>query len=202
MVRHGETEYNSSKRLGGSVDIGLNPLGLAQIERLRARLAGEKIDAVCASTLQRAQDSAKLILNGRGINVRICPELSELNYGDAESLTFSELKERFPDVAKAIINRDCDLCFPNGEGFKDLEKRIRSFMKQLEQYHPDQTVLIVSHSGPLILLVCLLLGMGVDGWWHWRMDNAGLSVIDTYPEGAVMSLFNDVSHLDGLKPKA
>ena len=89
-----------------------------------------------------------------------------MNYGDAESLTFSEITERFPDIAMALKTGTATFGSRHGEGFKDLEKRIRSFMQRLDRYASDQTVLIVSHSGPLILLVCLLMGMGVNGWWH------------------------------------
>jgi alpha-ribazole phosphatase len=201
LVRHGETEFNELRRFGGATDATLSRAGYEHMEKLRDRLSAERIDAICSSNLQRAKVSAGIISAGHNVPVEICPELSEINYGLAETLTFTEISQQFPDVAQAIINRDCGLCFPGGESFSDLEKRVQVFIKRLEGYSPEQKVLIVSHSGPIIMLVCLMLGMGVEGWWHLRLDNASLSIIDNYKEGAILSLFNDTSHLNSLKPE-
>jgi len=195
LVRHGRTEYNHAQKFMGHTDVDMSREGYRQIEKLRDRLAGVKIDAVCSSNLMRARVSAEIITAGRNLEISACPELREINYGDAEGLTFDEISRRYPEVGKAMIDRSCLISFPGGECFNDLEIRIRKFIKDLERYAPEQTVLIIGHSGPLTLLVCFLMDASRETWWHLHMDNASLSIIDTYKEGAILSLFNDVSHL-------
>jgi broad specificity phosphatase PhoE len=43
-----------------------------------------------------------------------------------------------------------------------------------------------------------LIGLGIESYWKLRVDNCSLSVVDTYPEGAIVSLLNDVCHLSEL----
>ncbi len=68
-------------------------------------------------------------------------------------------------------------------------------MDRLNKHASSETILIVSHSGPLKVLVCLLLGIDQSHWWQIRCDNASLSIVETYPQGAIINLLNDISHL-------
>lgn len=195
LVRHGHTEFNHKQKFMGHTDIDMSPEGYRQIEKLRDRLALVKIDAVCTSNLLRARTTAGIITAGRNLEITSCSELREINYGQAEGLTYDEISRDYPEVGQAMIDRSCLISFPGGECFSDLEARIRTFTQELRRYSSEQTILITGHSGPLTLLVCFLLGASREMWWHLHMDNASLSVVDTYKEGAILSRFNDVSHL-------
>jgi broad specificity phosphatase PhoE len=65
-----------------------------------------------------------------------------------------------------------------------------------EQPGENKTVLVVAHGGILGVLLCDLMGMDLNHLWKWRIDTCSVSILDIYPEGAIMSLFNDVAHLD------
>jgi len=198
-VRHGQTELNTSFKFAGSIDSELSPGGYKQIEKLRDRLADEKIDAVICSDLKRAKESAAIIAAGRQLELHTYPELRELNYGKLEGLTFGEIHHNYPDVSASIDKHDYLVNFPGGECFGDLEKRIGTMVVELKGYPADQTILVVTHGGPLRMLVCKLLETGVELWWRLRIDNASLTIIDMYPDGAILSLLNDVSHLNNPK---
>lgn len=199
IVRHGNTEYNSSRKFCGITDIDMSPAGYKQIERVRDRLAKEKIDAVYCSDLKRARASAEIIMQGRKLNINAVPELREMNYGRCEKLTWDEISKDFPDVSKGMIARSLELNFPDGESLRELGSRIKKFAKVLKRHAPEQTVLVVGHSGPLGALVCELLEFGIGTFWRLYLDNASLSIVNTYPDFAILNLLNDVSHLDGLK---
>jgi len=158
-------------------------------------LAGEKIDVVYSSDLKRAMATAEGITAGRNVDIIPCPELREINYGGCEGLSFKEISECYPDVAEKCINFTLQLEFPEGESFEGFIERASKFLDKLEEHDQSQTILIVSHSGPLKVLVCRLLGIGLEHWWQVRIDNASLSIVDTYPRGAIISLLNDVLHL-------
>ncbi len=196
LVRHGVTEYNSTRRFAGHNDIEMSIEGYRQVEKLRDRLANEKINAVYCSDLKRARATAEVISTGREVEIVRCPELREINYGDAEGLTFKEISQRYPELAQAITDFSLEkIRFPGGESFEEFITRTIKFTDRLNNYLPEQTILIVSHSGPLRVLLCDLLGLDQSHWRQFRLDLASLSVVETYPRGAILSLLNDVSHL-------
>ncbi len=195
LVRHGITEYNSSRRFAGYTDAELSADGIWQVERLRDRLAEEKIDAVYSSDLKRAMSTAEVISSGHEVEIVSCSELREINYGDIEGLTFEEISNQYPELAKSIRNFSLELSFPGGENFKGFIARTCRFLDRLNEQAQEQTILIVSHSGALRTLVCDLLGLEQSNWQKFRMDNASLSIINTYPKRVILNLFNDTSHL-------
>ncbi len=195
LVRHGTTELNSAHMFQGHSDIELSAEGLKQAEKLRDRLADEKIDVVYASDLRRAVVTAEIIASTHKLNITTCPELREINYGKVEKLTFDEIKSLYPKVAEMCVDWSLSLQFPEGEGVVELEQRINKFLERLKQHSPEQTVLIVAHGGPLRVMVCSLLGIALEHWRQIYIDLASLSIVHTYPEIAVLALLNDVSHL-------
>ena len=194
-MRHGITEFNSTRRFAGYSDIEMSTTGYGQVEKLRDRLANEKIDVVYSSDSRRALATAELISTGRNVEIVPCTELREANYGEVEGLKFDEIKRLYPDVADSITNFSLQLRFPGGESFADFIERTSRFLDRLNKHAPSETILIVSHSGPLRVLVWHLLGISQEHWWQIRIDNASLSIIDTYPRGAIVSVLNDISHL-------
>jgi len=196
LVRHGETELNSAERYWGQSDVKLSPLGLRQAERLHDRLATEKIDAVYSSDLQRALATAKIIASGHRLNVTICAELREINFGELEGLNFEEISQRFPEfTAKWRVQRDTDIEFPGGESLAQLHSRVGNFVGRLQKGKAEETVLVVAHAGVLRSLICQLMEIGLRYIYQIRLDLASLSIVETYPEGAILSLLNDTSHL-------
>ncbi|MFC1982145.1 histidine phosphatase family protein [Chloroflexota bacterium] len=195
LVRHGITEFNSNRRFAGYSDMELSATGCKQVERLRKHLAKENVDAVYSSDLKRALMTAEVICSGPRKDIIACPELREVNYGDAEGLTFQEISRLYPEVAELIANFSLQIKFPGGESFRGFIERTVKFLDRLKEHAPPETLLIVSHSGSLKVLVCHLLGIDQKHWRQIRIDNASLSIIETYPQGAIINLLNDTSHL-------
>lgn len=188
LVRHGETELNSAQRYWGHTDVDLSLVGVRQAEQLRDRLATERIDLVYASDLKRAFLTAEIIASRHQANIITCPELRETNFGELEGLTFQEISQLYPEVTQAWSNWSLTLKFPGGESIVELNRRVGKFLKRLQKHISDETILIVAHSGPLRLLICQLLGIEP---WHWRqirLDLASLSILETHPQGAILSL--------------
>lgn len=200
LVRHGITEYNSTRRFAGYSDIVMSADGYRQVERLRDRLVNERIDTIYSSDLKRAVATAEVISRDRTVDIVACPELREINYGDAEGLTFQEISHKYPELAELITNYDLQLEFPGGESFSGFITRTCALIDRLnEQLLDERTTLIVSHSGPLRTLICHLLGIGQSHWRKFRIDNASLSIIETFPKRVILSLLNDTFHLRELR---
>ncbi len=195
LVRHGITEYNSGRRFMGYSDVGLSTIGRQQIERLGDYLKDEKIDAVYASDLKRTMTSAEIIIGNRDLNIVPCPELREVNYGTCEGLTFSEISRNYPDVAEKCIHFTLELEFPEGERFREFIDRSSAFLERLKGHKSGDTILVVSHNGPLKVLICRLLDIGMEHWWQISVDVASLNIMDIGPRGAILARLNDVSFL-------
>lgn len=195
LVRHGETELNSAQRYWGRTDVKLSAAGLRQVERLRDLLAAEKIDAVYSSQLSRARVTAETIISGHSLEIVTCPELQEVNFGKLEGLTFAEVSQLYPEVTRLWIERDPGLRYPDGESIREFNRRVSQFLSRLEKHTPEETLLVVAHSGSLRVLICHLLGVEVEHWRQFRLDLASLSILETYPQGAIINQLNDVCHL-------
>jgi len=194
-VRHGDTELNSRERFWGQTDVELSEAGLRQAERLRDRLAAERIDSVYSSDLKRALATAETIASRHGQQVIACPELREVNFGELEGLAFDEIGQRYPEFAKLWITRDPELKYPGGDSIKEFTARVITFLSRLDKHAVEETILIVAHSGVLRTLICQLAGIDLKKRWQFRTDLASLSIVETYPQGAIINLLNDTSHL-------
>ncbi len=195
LVRHGETELKSSERLWGNTDVKLGTLGLQQAERLRNRLASEKIDAIYSSNMQRALVTAETIASRHQLAVITCAELHEVDFGQLEGLTISEANQRYPELAKSRIQRNLNLKYPGGDSLIEFSKRTSKILDRLEQHTDDETILIVAHYGVLRILICWLLDIDLRFLWQFHLDLASLSIIETNQQSAILKLLNDVSHL-------
>jgi len=195
LVRHGDTNLDSNIRFWGKTDVELSPGGLRQAEKLRDRLATQKIDAIYASKLRRARVTAEIIASRHSLDVSTRAELAEIDFGSVEGLTFEEINRLHPELAEVLSKWNPHPRFPGGENLEDLDIRVQKFLKRLKNHQAEETVLIVAHAGTLRLMICDLLSIGLEHWRHMQVDLASLSIIKTYTQGAILSLLNDVSHL-------
>jgi len=195
LVRHGETELKSSERFWGRTDVTLSALGLRQAEQLRDCLAAEKINAAYSSNLRRAWLTAKTIASRHKLEVITCPELREIDFGQLEGMTFDHVRRLYPEISRLWMERSPELKYPGGESLHQLDNRVSDFRQRLEKHANEETILIVAHSGVLRTLACQLLDKEAQHRWQIRLDLASLTVIETNPQGAILTLLNDVSHL-------
>jgi len=196
LGRHGETELNSAERYWGQSDVKLSPLGVRQAERLRERLATERIDAIYCSDLQRAWVTARTIASRHQLDVTICAELREINFGKLEGLNFEESSQLFPEfAAKWKAQRSTNIEFPGGESLDQLHSRVSNFVSRLKKHKAEETVLVVAHAGVLRSLICQLMAIELRYIYQIRLDLASLSILEAHPTGAILTLLNDTSHL-------
>lgn len=196
LVRHGESAWNKERRYQGQQDVPLSPLGRLQAERLRERLAGERIDTVYASDLVRAAETAETIAQGRCLTIQKCPELREAYFGEWEGLTFEDVAAKDGEKLSRLLAEPHLVAPASGEGLSELHQRVCSWVEPIVQQQRG-SVLIVSHYGPLKSLLCYFLGLDLGSYFRIRMDNASVSIVDIYPQGPVVSLLNDTHHLRG-----
>ena len=198
IVRHGETEWNSEGRIQGHTDIPLSDLGREQASAAAQRLSQVPFDVAYSSDLSRTTQTAQIILGETNVPLYPTPQLREYNKGVFEGLTVHEYARKYPDQYHASLINDLDFAPAGGETMRQTSRRMAEFVEVLNQQHPDETVLIVGHGGSLRSTIIALLALPLEANWKLVMGNCALSIIRTYPDNAVLHLFNDTSHLNGL----
>ena len=138
LVRHGETDWNLARRIQGSTDIPLNETGRAQAAATGRLLARRDWDAIVASPLGRARETASIIAAEIGLGEpEIVDAIVERNYGDAEGLTGTEIDQRYPNGAEV----------PGRETRDEVTSRVIPALVAIAERHPDQAVIVVTHGG-------------------------------------------------------
>jgi broad specificity phosphatase PhoE len=194
FVRHGETVWNEQRRFQGQSDVPLSTLGKLQAMALKERLRDEHIDEAYSSDLTRAYETATIILSGRGMSVNKTPSLRERHLGGFEGLTFDEALASYPSELEAWLRNPLSRP-PSGEGGEELITRVKRFIDTLLGSCHGKRILIVSHSGPIKVALCVLLRWSIVSLRHFRIANASLSIVELVDGAGVCKVLNDTCHL-------
>ena len=131
LVRHGETVDNARQIMQGQTQGELNEQGREQALKVAERLSSEPIDAVVASDLHRAIQTAEYIAVPHGLPVTTTKLLRERDWGGFTGRFIPDLRgEVWPD----------DI-----ESEKTLLERARSFLIYITTTYPDKRVVAVGH---------------------------------------------------------
>jgi broad specificity phosphatase PhoE len=84
-----------------------------------------------------------------------------------------------------------------GESLEHLGLRIKAFSNEIRTNEPEAlNIMIVAHSGCLGVFLCVLLGIDIVEWWRFSVAPASLTIIEETLQKPVLTLLNDVSHLN------
>ncbi len=159
LARHGRTPWHEGNRYTGSSDIGIDDVGRAQAGALAAHVKDDPPDALYASDLLRARQTAAAVVEVTGLDVHVDPRLRELDFGDAEGRTLAELRADDPDTAAAFERDPVAHHLPGGEHPEAAAGRAEQALREIAARHPDQHVLVVCHNTLMRLVVCRLVGI-------------------------------------------
>lgn len=156
LVRHGETEGQSSVRYHGRNDVPLSALGRTQMIRAHHALAHEHFDAVYASTLSRSVEAATLIVGGAAAVTRV-PGFDEIHFGEWEGLTAEEIRARDPESYARWIGTRTDFQYPGGESVSGFRQRVVRALHDVLAQSPPGHLLFAVHKGIIYSVLTELL---------------------------------------------
>lgn len=195
IARHGETYWNLQGKTQGIKDSQLTDLGMKQAELLAERLQGEGIEVIYSSCLSRAISTAMIISKKLEVSLYCDKSLNEINYGDWEGLTLKEIRELYPNEFMRWRTVPHKLRVPGGETLEDAQKRIISFVNELQVSSKGKNVLFVSHSTINKLLLQYILGMELCNYYRLKQDNCCLNIIEFRDYGPVLLIYNETNYL-------
>jgi len=197
LIRHGETIWNMTGRTQGTRNIPLSDRGIQQADALADRLSGEKnLSALFCSDLKRACQTAAVLGNKLGLVPEKEETLREICFGDWEGFTIRQIEERYPGQL-ALRNTDFDFSPPGGESIRSARERVHCFFAMLQGKHLEEKsrVVIVAHAFSARLLLLELMDLPLEFLWNFRLDNAGISLLQRDSHRKRILTLNDTCHL-------
>jgi len=197
-VRHGESDYNVQGRLQGHSNLpALSPLGRRQSEAVATALAGLPIEAVYASPLRRALQTAAIIADALGREVRTDPRLMEIDVGVFQDQLRSDLEKDHSETLRQWRSGDPDFVIPGGESRRQLARRGREAFEAIWRAG-HRHALVVAHGGVLVTTIKSLLGIPLQDP-PLALENGSITTLSGSDTGHVELLaFNQVDHLAGV----
>lgn len=201
-IRHGQTAWNLAARIQGHRNIGLNDTGRWQARQMAQALDDEHFDAVYASDLDRARDTARALALRAGLEVLIDPGLRERGFGVFEGLTYAEVEQRFPDAARRWHQREPGFGPDDGETLQAFRDRAVGCIAALAARHRGQQIAVVAHGGVLDALYRAATRLPLEAPRTWDIANASINRLLASDDGLVLVGWDDTCHLDGPPPDA
>lgn len=204
LVRHGRTPANGAGVLAGwTPDIHLDDTGRAQAAGLAARLAGLPLAAVVSSPLERCQETAALLVAGRGdVPVVADERFGECRYG---AWTGREVRTLAKDpLWRTVQAHPSAVTFPGdgGESLRETQARAVTALREWnDRLGPDALYAVVSHGDVIKALLADALGLHLDGFQRIVVDPGSLSAVRYTPLRPFVLRINDTGgDLQGLRP--
>ena len=193
ILRHGTTELNKQGMIQGSnVDSDLSKEGRAYAEKAAKNFDPSQFDAVYASPLKRAQQTARIFV-GDKTPITTDKRIEELNYGSWDGKSSLEYRKKHPDAfnSKGLINDNIYKYASDVEKREDFRKRIAAFFDDLYKEPANDTVLVVCH-GVVSRMICAHFLTNGDIKYFDQMQNCGLAELDINKEYGTLVYYNRV----------
>lgn len=182
LVRHGEVSYfDSDGRPFRPDTVPLNDEGRSQAASLSQVLADVPIDRVISSGLPRTDQTAGILVQGRGLLIQTREELREIRPGRLADIPPDSIGQAFVGAFTGGIDRETR--FLGGESFGSLVDRVLACFAGLLADQSWRHSLIVAHGGVNRAILCHSLGHGLAGFGAVEQDAACLNIIDVDTSG-------------------
>jgi len=193
LIRHGETDYTKEGRYCGLQNIPLNARGIEQVHKLSQALRKAKVDEIYSSDLSRCAKTAGIIFKNRGIHKR--RGLREIDFGKLSGKNHVDVKHLYPDLYRRWLTDPKSARMPKGETLIGFAKRVERCFKDITKISKNKIVVLVTHGGPIRVVLLHVLKMGLDKFWELEQDTAALNIISFESRTPRVIKMNDTSHL-------
>ncbi len=198
LIRHGETSWNTERRLQGHTDTPLNSRGEIQARQMAQALknANLSFDILYSSDLQRAVNTANAIEQLFGVQATIESALRERHFGVLQGLSIEQAPIAHPAIWQAHIARELDHDLAGGESILQFAARVEGVIEKLRMLHSGKTILLVSHGGTLDMMYRIASKQSLGSERIVSVPNASLNWIVHNDQGWSVERWADTRHLE------
>ncbi|MEC9461157.1 MAG: histidine phosphatase family protein [SAR324 cluster bacterium] len=195
FIRHGETEWNSQKRMQGHSNSDLSEVGMGQIQALGELMKNVSFDHIYSSDSLRTRQTAEAITQYSGHTLQFDQRIREKNLGVFEGLTSTEARERHPEIYRLFKTAGANYVIDEGESTQQLLERALEFIEEIRRRHPQERVVMVTHGGVVRVLMKHALGLSIDAPTRFIIKNTGIFGL-IWNENWLVTQMGVVSHLE------
>lgn len=190
LIRHGETDWNVEGRYQGQADPPLNARGEVQAQALAERLTADGVRPVgiYASPLRRAWRTAEVLAQRLGVPLWAEPRLQEIHLGAWQGVLAKDIARRWPDLFQRWQTEPWAVRPPGGETMAEVQARVHAAVDDILSRHPGQTVALVAHRLPLLLIKLRYQDLDPQAVHHLPLPNADYEALAVYPDGRAETL--------------
>lgn len=198
ITRHGETQWNSEKRMQGRKNSSLTPKGIKDAEKLKERLASVDFQRIYASPLGRAIETAEIIKGERNLPVEKAPDFMEMDFGQWEGRNVEEIEEVYGQKYRNFWHAPEKYEPMGGESFPELFERIDRGLKGLvENEGNEDVILLVAHAVVIKSIYALVKNLPMEEFWNPPfMHGTNLTILEIKEGKREFLLEGDISHLE------
>ena len=176
----------------GIADPELSAEGHDQSRKMASYLASEKIDAVYASPLRRARETAQPLIERLGIQYEICEGVAEFDRNSNEYVPIEELRATNDPRWQKMMKGEWDETSDSPEVFRD---RVISSINELIERHPGEKVAVVCHGGVINQYLAYVLGISTQmGFFYPQYTSIHRVAASRSGAKSIVSI-NEASHL-------
>jgi probable phosphomutase (TIGR03848 family) len=189
LVRHGQTPTTGKLLPGRAPGLHLADAGHAQARTAAERISAlSRVDAIYASPLERARETAAPIGEARNLKVQIDKGLLECDFGQ---WTGAELKNlmKLPEW-QTVQRSPSTFRFPGGESFTEMQTRIVSALDRIRAKHEGGVVVCVSHADPIKAAVAHAMGTHLDLFQRIVISTCSVSAVAYSVGGPIVLTVN------------
>lgn len=178
-IRHGSTDFPENRIYCDEIENPpLNSKGMAQVEPLGRFLKNEAVDVIYTSPSKRTLMTAEPVIRACGMENIISEKLKERHFGNLEGLYFSEIERDHPEDYAKWKSDPAAFRPDGGESVYDMLKRVTRMVSEIISRHLGKTIVVVSHVGPIRMVISDAFRMPTELYRQLSIDNASLTRID------------------------
>lgn len=202
FLRHGATDFPEDRYYCDSIeDPPLNTVGLKQAATWAERLKAKSITAVYVSPSRRTQETARLATQGLSLPSQTLDGLRERSFGIWDGLTTEEIKSKHGAEWSGWKNDLLHFTPSGGESLIGFSKRVDQTLQNLLSRHAGETILVVTHVGPIRSIVAAALGVPLENLKRLVVGSCSTTQIEytrSWPNLVSFSLRPETFYKEGL----
>ena len=193
IIRHGQTGFNTERRLQGALPVPLNDCGRQQSRLLAQYLRSLSIDAIYTSPRTRAKETAQIIGGHLDTTVYEDERLAEIAFGDFEGHTFAEVAKLYPVAYEKWESGYRRYRVPSGESRLDVQLRMQAAWDEITSANDgSKTVAIVGHSSAMMIFLASMFAFLPAK----PVLNTSITTLARYQDIWRIQSFAETPHLD------
>ena len=178
-VRHGKTDFPLDRiYCDDREDPALNELGVSQAQRAADMLSDLDVAVIFSSPSLRTKTTAQIINEKHGLTIEYKANLVERRFGFWEGMYFDEIESKFPEEYLNWKKNNAGFKPEGGESVYDLDARLRPCVDSLVDSYKGKVVVVVSHVGPIRVMLANSLGVPLEKYRWLTIDYASHSIVD------------------------